>query len=357
VFLSFDMLVKAHQMLDTSRCPIFIDVYLITCWSGLSDIDVQVIFHLHLCPLPTPSMVQPAAMNLRQLEVFHAIMQSGSVTGAARALNVSQPAVSAVLKHAEQRLGMRLFERIGGRLHPTPEASAMLPDVDDIFARVETLGRTMQAMRDGQAGRIVIATTPTLANGILPRALGLFRKQSPNVHVSLRSVPTPLAIEAVGLRHVDMGVVYGPVDDSAVESEFLATTEIVCALPRGHRLTRKRTVTFSDLVGESVISIGARTMLGKMIDEAARSSGTEAPIATMDASSSLTACLLVAEGAGVALVDRTVITGSLVFRPFLPTVSVSIQLLFPRARPRSRATQSLNELLKRVAAVNADDSG
>ncbi|MFP3564569.1 LysR family transcriptional regulator [Paraburkholderia sp. SIMBA_030] len=287
-------------------------------------------------------------MNLRQLEVFHAIMQSGSVTGAARALNVSQPAISAVLKHAEQRLGMKLFERISGRLSPTPEASALLPDVDDIFSRIDTLSRTMQAMRDGRTGRILVATTPTLANGIFPRVLGLFRKQSPNVHVSLRSVPTPLAIEAVGFRHADMGVIYGPVDNAGVESEFLATTEIVCALPRRHRLTRKKTITFKDLVGESVISIGATTMLGKLIDNAARLSGTEVPAATIDASSSLTACLLVAEGVGVALVDRTVITSPLVFRPFLPTVSVSIQLIFPHARPRSRATQSMSEVLKRV---------
>ncbi|CAN5502015.1 LysR substrate-binding domain-containing protein [soil metagenome] len=304
----------------------------------------------YFSPRPEPL----AAMNLRQLEVFHAIMQSGTVTGAARALNVSQPAVSAVLKHAEQRLGMKLFERIGGRLHPTPEASNMLPDVSDIFARVETLGRSMQAMKDGRSGRIVIATTPTLVNGYLPRAVGLFRKESPNVHVTLRSLPNPLAIEEVELRHADMGVVYGPAPDAGVESEFLGTTEIVCVLPRGHRLARKKTISASDLVGESIASLGATTMLGALIDEAARRDGTEPPEITLEASSSLTACLMVGEGAGVALVDRTVAVtgkfGDLAFRPFVPTVSVSIQLIYPGSRPRSRAAQKLSELLKRIAS-------
>ena len=292
-------------------------------------------------------------MNLRQLEVFFAIMQSGTVTGAARALNVTQPAVSAVLKHAEQQLGMKLFERIAGRLHPTPEASAMLPDVTDIFERLETLNRSMQAMKDGRSGRIVVATTPTLVNGYLPRALGLFRKQSPNVHVSLRSLPTPLAIEAVELRHADMGVVYAPVPDAALDSELLATTEIACVLPKGHRLARKKSIGAEDLLGESVISMGATTMLGTLIDEASRRAGTEPPKVTIEASSSLTACLLVDEGAGVALVDRTVEAtrkfDKLAFRDFRPAVSISIHLIYPRSRPRSRATQNLAAILKRVA--------
>ncbi len=66
-------------------------------------------------------------MNLRQMEVFHAIMRSGSVTGAARQLNVSQPAISATLRHCEAQLGMKLFERAGSGLQPTPEAHAIFP--------------------------------------------------------------------------------------------------------------------------------------------------------------------------------------------------------------------------------------
>ena len=68
-------------------------------------------------------------MNLRQMQVFHAIMTHGSVTDAARALDVAQPSVSAVLKHAEQTLGAKLFARIGGRLVPTPEAEMLFPEV------------------------------------------------------------------------------------------------------------------------------------------------------------------------------------------------------------------------------------
>ena len=91
-------------------------------------------------------------MKLRHIEVFHALMHAANMTEAARRLHVSQPAVSTVLKHAESQLGIRLFERTGGRLVPTPEAIALLPDVEGIFERLEALGRSVQGLRDVDAG-------------------------------------------------------------------------------------------------------------------------------------------------------------------------------------------------------------
>ena len=292
-------------------------------------------------------------MNLRQLEVFYAIMQAGSVTAAARALNVSQPAVSGVLKYAEQRLGMKLFERIGGRLHPTPEAQAILPDAREIFGRIDTLQRTMHELRDGRAGRIVVATSPTLVNAFLPRAIGLLRKRNPLVEISILSLPTPLVIERVARREADLGVVYAPVLDKGVEADDLATTEITCVVPKNHPLARKRQITAPDLAGESVISLGHLTRLGMLIEEASRKAGTSAPVIRIEASSSLTACLLVAEGAGVALVDRAAAASrkfdDLAFRPYRPRIPVPIKIIYPRERPRSLATRRLAESLKKVA--------
>ena len=294
-----------------------------------------------------------AVMNLRQLEVFHAIMQAGSVTAAARTLNVSQPAVSAVLKHTEQRLKLKLFERIGGRLHPTPEALAILPDVSAIFGRVNALHRAMQDLRDGRAGRIVVAASPTLVNAYLPRAIGLLRRDSPLVEISILSLPTPLAVERVARREADIGLVYAPVNDSGVQSEDLATTEMVCVLPRTHALAKKRQIRAADLAGQSVISLGPLTRLGFLIEEASRKLGEAAPQIHIEASSSLTACLLVAEGAGVALVDRAAAAArrfdDLAFRPYRPQIPVPIHLIYPRDRARARATQQLAVHLKNTA--------
>jgi DNA-binding transcriptional LysR family regulator len=236
-------------------------------------------------------------MNLRQLEVFHAIMRTGSVTAAALELHVSQPAISAVLKHAEQRLKFKLFHRLGGRLHPTPEATALMPDVAEIFGRVDTLGRLVHDMRDGIVGRLVIATSPTLVNAFLPRAVALFRQRRPGVTLALHSLPTPVAVERVARREVDMGAVYGPVDDAGVESELLLTSEIACVVPAGHALTSRAFVHATDLAGASVISLGASTRLGQAIDAHCIAAGVAPPSIAIEASSSVTACLMVGERA------------------------------------------------------------
>lgn len=291
-------------------------------------------------------------MNLRQLEVFYAVMQAGSVTGAARYLNVTQPAVSNVLKHTEQQLTFKLFERIGGRLHPTREATDLLPDVSEIFGRINTFNRVVQEMQGGRSGRLVVATSPTLVNAFLPRAVALFRQRSPAVHLTIQSLPTPLVVERVARREVDMGLVYGPVTDGAVEAEDLLVTELACVVPKKHALARRRFINAKDLDAHSVISLGMTTRIGLLIEEECRKAGVPAPAVGIEASSSLAACLMVSEGAGVALVDKaTSLSGKfpdLVFRPFRPRISITVQLIYTRGRPRSRAAGQLSEQLRRI---------
>lgn len=290
-------------------------------------------------------------MNLRQIEVFHAIMQTGSVTEAARYLNVTQPAISNVLKHAELQLGFKLFERIGGRLHPTPEATDLLPDVNAIFGHIGTFRQFVQEMRDGRAGRLVVATSPTLVNAFLPRAVAMFRQKSPGVRLVIQSLPTPLAVARVARREVDMGIVYAPVTDNGVEAEDLVQTELACVVPKAHPLASKRRINAQDLDGEPVISLGTTTRIGLLIEEQCRKAGVKAPDVAIEASSSLAACLMVSEGAGVGLVDKaTSLSGKfneLQFKPFVPRIAVMVQLIYPRGRPRSRAALQLSEQLRR----------
>jgi DNA-binding transcriptional LysR family regulator len=290
-------------------------------------------------------------MTLRQLETLYAIMKAGSLTAAARNLHVTQPAVSAVLKHTEQQVQMKLFERIGGRLHPTPEALALLPDLEEIFGRIDTVSRVVQELRDGRTGKLVIATSPTLLNALLPQAVAALRKSSPRISILMDSLPTPLAIARVSRREADMGLVYAPVADSALDAEDLLTTEMACAMPAGHALARKKEIGASDLADASLISTGPRTRLGTLIDEACKRAGHPPPAIGIEASSSLTACMMVSCGAGLALVDRSIeLCGKfdeLVFRPFRPHIDIRIQLIFPRDRPRSRASQQLAGWLKK----------
>src|SRR3546814_21103567 len=89
-------------------------------------------------------------MNLRQMEVFHAIMVTGSITGAARLLNVTQPAVSTVLTHCESQLKMKLFVRVAGSLPPNAEPHAVFPQSAPIFCRLYAVSRLTQLLVCGR---------------------------------------------------------------------------------------------------------------------------------------------------------------------------------------------------------------
>ena len=89
-------------------------------------------------------------MNARQIEVFRTIMRCGTLTAAAQALNVSQPALSQLLLHAEDQLGFRLFQRLHGRLTPTPEAHQLFPEAERLYRDLEGFRRFAVDLRHGK---------------------------------------------------------------------------------------------------------------------------------------------------------------------------------------------------------------
>src|SRR6202166_2684388 len=179
-------------------------------------------------------------MNLRHMEVFHAIMRTGSVTSAARSLNVTQPAVSAVLKHCESQLNMKLFTRVSGRLQPTPEAKAIFPEIAAIFGRVEAVNLLTQDLVGGRLGTLSIAASFPIANGYLAKAVATFIAARPNVRVALQSLTSPLVLDRVINREVELGIAYEPVVRSEVETRVLMHAGIACVMAADHPLARRK---------------------------------------------------------------------------------------------------------------------
>lgn len=290
-------------------------------------------------------------MNLRHLEVFHAVMQAGSVTGAAQHLNVTQPAVSNVLRHAEQQLKFKLFERIAGRLQPTPEAADLFPDVQEIFGRIDTLNRAVDEIRGGRAGRLSIAASPTFVNAYLPKAVSRLHAQSPGAQVTIHALSTAKSIEErVARREVDIGLVYAPVADPSVVIEQVGRSRVVCALPRRSALARRKELGPEDLASGPVVATGAMTRIGGAIREAYAVHGIEMPEAAVEVTSAQAVCLLVAEGVGAGLVDLATVRQyplpDVEFRAFRPRIELGLCLIFPRDRPRSRLAQRFADGLR-----------
>lgn len=295
-------------------------------------------------------------MNLRQMEVFHAIMRAGSVTGAARLLNVTQPAVSTVLRHCESQLRVKLFDRTGGRLHPTPEAHAIYPDISNIFQRVDTVTRMTQDLAGGRLGHITVAATFSAANGPLAAAVARFVRERPAVKVSIHALPSAQVVDRVARREADFGLCYGPAQDPAVEAEVLNTSEIACIMPATHRLAGRDVVAIEELAGEDIITYGSHTAIGTPLEAAFGAARIELN-RRIQVNYSMTAFILAAQGAGIAMVEpmllRAASMPSLVARPIRPRIEVRTMLIYAVGRPPTKTSSKLVELIK--AQIDSTD--
>jgi DNA-binding transcriptional LysR family regulator len=278
-------------------------------------------------------------INLRHVEVFYAIMRAGTITGAARVLNVTQPAVSATLKQLEARLRMKLFDRTGGRLRPTPEAKALLPDVAEIFGRIGAVERLSQDLASGSRGVFSVAATPPLCDGYVAKAVATFMAKRPGVRVGLHSLASALVLDRVINREIDVGVVYEPVGSAAVQVERLSRGTIGCILPARHALARRKSVRPADLAGHRVITYLPQALLRPYIERALTARGPALDFVAQTGTAA-TAIALAAQGAGIALVETTLFSArpiaGFVMRPLEPRAALDILLLRPRQDPSSR---------------------
>ncbi len=298
-------------------------------------------------------------MNLRHIEVFHAIMQTGSVTGAAQLLNVTQPAISNLLRHAEQQIKFKLFERVGGRLQPTAEAAYLFPEVQEIFSRLNTFKETLNEVRNGRYGSLAIAASPTVVNAYLPKAVAQLRRQAPGAQITVHSLPTAKAIEErVSQRGADIGIVYAPVGDAGVAFEEVTRSPVICALPHRSPLTERDVVETEDLASTTVVTTGATSRVGAAIMEAYASRGLPMPVSSIEVNSLQVACLMAAEGIGVGLVDTATVhqysRSDVEFRPFRPHIELSTCLIYPKNRSRSALSKHFGDCLRTLFHPCAD---
>jgi len=292
-------------------------------------------------------------MNLRQMEIFKAVMETGTVTGAAERLMVSQPAVTKQLRRFEQELRFPIFERVSGRLVPTAEARALYDQVERVYAGVDQIARFAEDLREARRGRLVVAALPILSNRWLPGLLSRFLAERPDVAASIATRRSMEVLEWVAAHQVDLGIAMMGADRPGVVQEHLMQLEIVCAVPRGHRLAEHEVVEASDLHEESCIWLSSfdrsPTVIDRFVEDAhvLPKSRVEVFMASM-------ACTFVEEGIGVALVD--VLTAHenaserVVVRPLRPRVAFDITLLRPAHAPRSKLTDAFVAELKRHAA-------
>ncbi|MFA1624957.1 LysR family transcriptional regulator [Rhizobium mongolense] len=289
-------------------------------------------------------------MNIRQLEVFRAIMRDGTITAAANSLGISQPAVSKLLAYLEDQLGYPLFERIGGRLAPTTEAHILYGDADHVFRQLEALSSLARDVGASKIGLIRIGASLPLAYSVLPVTLAAFGNHHPEVKIHLHTLPKREIAEALSLGDVDIGVTLSPILAPTMRVEKLFSAKVVAVLPATDPLAAEATLTPSMLAGRRLISYGSHAEFGAALDEAFASEGQRRDV-SIQIASSVGALPLVRQGLGIALVDELALWSpieGIVSRPFRPTVPTPVSLTINQARPQSRFVASFSDCLRQA---------
>ncbi len=298
-------------------------------------------------------------MNTRQLEIFCAIMRDGSVTAAANSLAISQPAASKLLHHLEDQLGYALFQRIGGRLVPTPEADLLHPDAERVLRELDVLRALSRRVGERQQGLLRLGASLPVAWSVLPLVLAQFRARYPQVRIHLHTLPRQEIAEALRMGAIDLALTLSPILAPTVRTEALVPVPLVVLMPQGHPLAGKDSIAPADLAGEPLISYGSHAGIGPALDQAFGAGGLVRVVA-IQVASSVAAVPLVRAGLGVALVDGLVDwadMAGLVQRPFAPPVTppaaMSLTLATDSARPLPRLAAALIALL-RMSALGRD---
>ncbi|AUA59045.1 HTH-type transcriptional activator CmpR [Achromobacter spanius] len=280
-----------------------------------------------------PRNVRSGPLNLRQIEVFHAIMITGSLSAAGRLLHVTQPAISRVLASIELRLGYALFERFKGRLHPTKEARKLFQEVESIQAGVNRLNDMAAGLAGHGGGLVSVVSSPSFGEWLIPAATAKFCARNPGVRIRYRPLGMDALLPQLLLGHADIAIsTFKPEHPNLITSE-LAQGEIVCVLRAGHRLARESVIKPAMLAGEMLVGYGRDTPLGETLHNYLGPQITPA----IEVRSSQTACSFVRQGVGVALVDSYGLTDTLmhgiVVRRIEPAISLSVHVSHSRIEP------------------------
>jgi DNA-binding transcriptional LysR family regulator len=276
-------------------------------------------------------------LNIRQIETFRAVMVCGSIIGAAKLMNVTQPGVSRTIGMLEKKLGYALFQRRGRRIVPTPEAEALYREIEKSYRSIETISRVALDIGLQRAGALRIAVLPALSQWLVPRAISRFLSTRPDVTAFVQSLPSVQIAELVSTRQFDVGIVEMPVSRPGIDTEELGESVFNVALPAGHRLTAQDRISMSDLAGERMVLLSQHSYVRYQIDDAFSAAGV-APTVVLETASASIAWALVAAGAGISIISESTadrdISPDVIVRPLDARITCRYAVVFPQLTTR-----------------------
>ncbi|EJC6990179.1 LysR family transcriptional regulator [Vibrio parahaemolyticus] len=289
-------------------------------------------------------------MNLRQLEVFYAIMQAGTVSGAARLLHVSQPNVTRVLAHTEQQLSFALFERVKGRLVPTQEAKALLPEAEKVYQQLGQFRSLTNKVKQGTQ-HLRIGAPPVLAAHLLAPTVALLSKEH-GISFELLTANRDELCSGLLKHELDVAIAFGEETPPALMGHVLLKENLALIAPKSAAIPAEKTVILEELIRHDlpIIGLDSRDPLGLLLHQtlSARDEHYQHAITVRSYSA---AAELVKHQAGFAIVDPWTTKqyrqdDAVSVHALEPNMSFSVSILFAEHTPQSIATKQFITALK-----------
>lgn len=282
-------------------------------------------------------------MNLRQMEVFRAVMLTGTIAGAADILHISQPATSKALGLAERQSGVQLFDRVKGRLVPTLAAKALHEEIEKLWTGVERVRKLSYELSHPSEGTLHIAASSSLGSAVVPAALASAFERFPKLKAKVDLMIPRMLVETLVDHTVDVGVALFAVDHPNLTTVARYTCGWVCVMPAGHPLCARKQIAPKDLRGYRLISMPSQPDYGIDVDELLGGKANRLDIG-LEVRAGQSACFFSLAGAGVAIVDEATV-GANVFpnlqvRPFLTASRLQMTVVRNAFKPLSPFAQA-----------------
>lgn len=278
------------------------------------------------------------AVNLRHIEIFHAVMTAGNLTEAARMLNTSQPTVSRELARFEHVLGLKLFERSRGRLHPTVQGLRLFEEVQRSWYGLDRIVSAAESLREFRQGELSIVCLPVFSQSFLPPLLQPFLARYPQVNIQIVPQESPLLEEWLSAQRHDLGLTETLHTPAGTKRTELLSLNEVCVLPQEHPLANKSVLTPADFEGENYISLSRTDSYRQLLDALFHEHQVKRRM-VIETHSAASICAMVRAGVGISIVNPLTAldyaNSGIAIRQFSIPVPFTVSLIHPLHRPAS----------------------
>ncbi|WP_437366664.1 LysR family transcriptional regulator [Inquilinus limosus] len=294
-------------------------------------------------------------MDSHTVEVFRAVVETGSATHAAAALGITQPAVTRVIGAFEKHCGFRLFERGRFGMRLTPDGRVVYEEAQRSVIGLDRLQRCVASVREGVGAILSLGLVATLAEGRAGRRLGDYIRRTPGLHVQIAVDPPGRIVNDLLLGRCDVGIICGArLADPRIDIMVLGQRALVAVMVADHPLAQRSRLDPSDLARVPLIHLEQSDPLRRLVDGALVRAGV-VPNVVGEVSTQRAAATIASAGAGIALVEEELADQmaplGLVAVP-LWEVGCEVLAIMSRSKPRTAVLeQLLNSLVGLDGAV------